>query len=63
MSMGSFKSLGKDGFQAFFFKKYWNVVGDDIWHLVQATFINGYFDKDLTDTLIVSSPKEVVSPF
>jgi hypothetical protein len=30
MSMGSFKSLGKDGFQTFFFKKYWNVVRDDI---------------------------------
>ncbi|KAI9397371.1 hypothetical protein POPTR_003G016275v4 [Populus trichocarpa] len=26
----SFKSPGKDGFQTFFFKKYWNVVRDDI---------------------------------
>ena len=42
----------------FFLKKYWNVVGDDIQYLVQAAFINGCFDKDLTDTLIVLIPKE-----
>ena len=54
----SFKSPGKDDLQTFFLKKYWNVVRDDIQHLVQAAFINGCFDKDLTDTLIVLIPKE-----
>ena len=38
MSMHSFKALGSDGFQAFFYKQFWDIIGDDVWRLLQVTF-------------------------
>ena len=32
--MKPFKAPGPDGFQPFFFKKYWHLVGNDVWKLV-----------------------------
>ena len=58
MSMDSFKAPGNDGFQPFFLKTYWDEVGDDVWRLVQATFVNGNFSKDIAETLIILIPKE-----
>ncbi|KAJ6862374.1 hypothetical protein NC652_039271 [Populus alba x Populus x berolinensis] len=58
MSMDSFKAPGKHGFQPFFLKTYWDEVGDDAWRLVQATFVNGNFSKDIAQTLIILIPKE-----
>nr|KYP63505.1 hypothetical protein KK1_018082 [Cajanus cajan] len=31
MSMKSFKAPGPDGFQPFFFKKYWSIARDELW--------------------------------
>ena len=32
MGMKSFKAPGPDGFQPFFFKHFWPLVGDDVWN-------------------------------
>ena len=42
--MKAFIAPGPDSFQPFFFKKFWHILGDDIWHLVQDAFEKGYFD-------------------
>ena len=55
--MKAFKSPGLDGFQPFFFKKFWHIVSDDIWWLVREGFISGSFDPCLLETLIVLIPK------
>nr|KYP41643.1 hypothetical protein KK1_036966 [Cajanus cajan] len=34
MSMKSFKAPGPYGFQPFFFKQYWPIVGDELWRTV-----------------------------
>ncbi|XP_072061971.1 uncharacterized protein [Arachis hypogaea] len=38
MEMNSFKAPGPDGFQAIFFKEYWDVVGRDVWKIVCKAF-------------------------
>ena len=38
MGMKSFRALGPDGFQPFFFKEYWDLVGEDLWRLVADAF-------------------------
>lgn len=38
MRMKSYTALGPDGFQPFFYKKYWNRVADSLWHLVKEAF-------------------------
>lgn len=53
----SFKAPGPDGFQPFFFKKYWDIIGDDIRRLVQGAFDNGRIDSRMAETLIVLIPK------
>ena len=57
MSMNSFKAPGPDGFHPFFFKHYWEIVGDDVWHVVQEAFARGSLDSCLVETLIVLIPK------
>jgi len=57
MQMESFKALGADGFHAFFFKKYWHIVGEDVWNMVREAFIHGSFDRKLAETLVVLIPK------
>ena len=49
---------GVDGFQPFFFKKYWHVVTNEVWRLVRDAFMFGSFDLALTKTLIVLILKE-----
>jgi hypothetical protein len=56
-SIKSFKALGPDGFQPFFFKKYWEVVGDDVWQMVRDAFENGKVDGKLAKILVVLIPK------
>lgn len=56
-SMKSYKAPGSDGFQPIFFKKFWNVVGDDLWSLVKNAFNRGYSDVSLAEILIVLIPK------
>lgn len=55
--MKAFKALGPDGFQPFFFKKFWNLLGDDMWKMIQDAFERGFFDERLLLNLIVFIPK------
>ena len=55
--MKAFKSPGPDGFQPFFFKKFWHIVGDDVWLLIRNAFRTSIFDTRLLETLIVLIPK------
>nr|KYP50882.1 Transposon TX1 uncharacterized [Cajanus cajan] len=58
MSMGTFKAPGPDGFQPFFFKQYWEIVGVDLWRMVSEAFNNGGMtDSSILDTLLVLIPK------
>lgn len=53
MSIKSFKAPGSNGFQPFFFKHYWEVVGDNVWRLVKDAFVGAALDPHLVETLIV----------
>nr|KYP58073.1 Retrovirus-related Pol polyprotein LINE-1 [Cajanus cajan] len=55
--MSPLKAPGPDGFQAFFYKKYWPIVGRDLHNLVQNAFSEGQADQRLLDTNIVLIPK------
>nr|KYP51246.1 Putative ribonuclease H protein At1g65750 family [Cajanus cajan] len=57
MSMKSFKAPGPDGFQPFFFKQYWPIVGDELWRTVKDAFRLGYSDISLLETQMVLIPK------
>ena len=54
--MKAFKSPGPNDFQPFYFKKFWHIVGDDIYSLVRQAFLLGSFDAHLLEILIVSIP-------
>ncbi|GAU18899.1 hypothetical protein TSUD_228890 [Trifolium subterraneum] len=56
-SMKPFKAPGPDGFHCIFFKQYWHIVGDDIFHLVKTAFDTGHFDHNISNTLIALIPK------
>lgn len=58
MTIDSFKLQGMDGFQLFFFKRYWDIVGDDVCSLVSNAYTNYYFDQRLAQTLLVQILKE-----
>ena len=57
MNMQSFKALGLDSFQTFFFKHYWHLIGDDLWRLVQNAFSFGCFDPRPAEMVITLIPK------
>lgn len=57
MSMKSYKAPGPNGFQPIFYKKFWEVVGDDVWHFVRDSFMFGQFTHPVSDTLMVLIPK------
>ncbi|KAF7835740.1 ribonuclease H [Senna tora] len=40
-SMKAYKAPGPDGFQPFFYQKYWSVVGDTVFELVRDAFKSG----------------------
>nr|XP_029146996.1 uncharacterized protein LOC114924945 [Arachis hypogaea] len=56
-NMSSFKAPGPDGFQVFFFKEYWDVVGHEVWRTVQKAFLGETLSHSLLETLIVLIPK------
>lgn len=56
--MKSFKSPEPDGFQPFFFKHYWHIVGDRVTEVVKKAFQQGTFDASISETLVVLIPKE-----
>jgi hypothetical protein len=57
MAMHPFKALGSDGFEAFFYKQYWPIVGRDLYQLVSTAFHDGHADPTLLETLLVLIPK------
>nr|KYP31677.1 hypothetical protein KK1_047868 [Cajanus cajan] len=52
MAMKSFKALGPDGFQPFFFKQFWHIMGTYLWQMVNEAFQHEKGDSKLLDTLI-----------
>jgi hypothetical protein len=56
-SMKPYKAPGPDGFHCIFFKQYWHIVGDDIFHMVHSAFNTGYFDPEISSTLMALIPK------
>ncbi|XP_057443884.1 uncharacterized protein LOC130736046 [Lotus japonicus] len=56
-SMKSLSAPGPDGFHAYFFKRYWDLVGEDVWRVVREAFETGTVSEDLLETLIVLIPK------
>lgn len=55
--MKSFKAPGPDGFQPIFVKHFWDLVNEDIWHLVKMAFQRGCSEDSLAEILIVLIPK------
>ena len=56
-SMKPYKAPRPDGFQCIFFKQYWHIIGDDIFHLVSIAFQTGVFDSTISDIIIALIPK------
>lgn len=57
-SIGDNKAPGPDGFNAFFYKQAWDLVGADVIAAVQEFFSSGCLLKQLNDTAFVLMPKE-----
>lgn len=51
------KSPGPDGFPALFYKKYWDLVGDDVCGLVLDFLNHGRMSENLNYTYVVLIPK------
>ncbi|XP_057426304.1 uncharacterized protein LOC130719710 [Lotus japonicus] len=60
MAMQPFKAPGPDGFQEFFYKQFWSIVGQDLHFMVDEAFAHGQRDSSLLETLIVLIPKKRV---
>ncbi|GJU01186.1 sodium/hydrogen exchanger 6 [Tanacetum coccineum] len=56
-SMGDDKAPGPDGFIVAFFKKVWDVVGEDITCAIMDFFFNGKLLKEINHTIISLIPK------
>lgn len=55
--MGSFKAPCPDGFQACFYKRCWEVVGESVFNFVAVAFQTRSFDPSIAETFIVLIPK------
>lgn len=60
-SMNDYKAPGSDGFNTFFFKKTWHIIGQDVIRAVKLFFQQGYMPRALNCTNITLIPK-VSSP-
>lgn len=56
-SIKPYKAPWPDGFQTIFYKQYWHIIGDEVWHLVAEAFSTGYFDPTISQALIDIIPK------
>ncbi|XP_016164225.1 uncharacterized protein LOC107606708 [Arachis ipaensis] len=56
-AIGFYRDLFCNVEQDFFFKKYWEVVGTEVWELVKKAFAWFDLDSALFDTLVVLIPK------
>ncbi|XP_072061976.1 uncharacterized protein [Arachis hypogaea] len=57
MTMSSFKAPGPDGFQAIFYKEFWDSLSNDVCGLVKRAFEGEPLNAAIFDTLIVLIPK------
>ncbi|XP_028181552.1 uncharacterized protein LOC114368518 [Glycine soja] len=55
--MDNNKAQGPDGFNVLFFKKAWNIIGDDIFEAVNEFFTTGKILKQINHAIIVLIPK------
>jgi hypothetical protein len=66
-SIGDFKAPGPDGLHAVFYKKFWNLVGDEITQEVLQALNSGIIPEGWNDTTVVLIPKidnpELVTQF
>ncbi|KAK2653179.1 hypothetical protein Ddye_013035 [Dipteronia dyeriana] len=51
------KAPGPDGFNAYFFKKTWDIVSEDVINDIQEFFRSGHLLKDLSTTILALVPK------
>lgn len=56
-SMGSNKAPGIDGFNVYFFKKCWNIIGDEVTAAVQQLFVTSYLPREINVALLTLLPK------
>ncbi|GJS41230.1 protein LAZ1 [Tanacetum coccineum] len=56
-SIGNDKSLGPDGYTSNFFKKGWDIVGQDVCKAIRDFFTNGQMLKEINHTFIALIPK------
>ena len=56
--LGNDKALGLDGFPALFFQKKWDILGKELWEVVEESRARGFILKDLKNTFIALVPKK-----
>lgn len=56
-SMAPYKAPSLDGFQATFYQKTWDVMGDDIFNFVFSILYGTPIPRKLNETLLVLIPK------
>ena len=52
------KSPGPDGFQAFFYQKCWDIIGEELWVAIEATRNGGSILKEINHTFLTLIPKK-----
>jgi hypothetical protein len=66
-SIGDFKAPGPDGLHAVFYKRFWNICGDEITREVLQALNAGQIPEGWNDTTVVLIPKvdepELVTQF
>ncbi|XP_059075200.1 uncharacterized protein LOC131875177 [Cryptomeria japonica] len=56
-SMAGDKAPGPDGFPAFFYQTFWDIVGNDVWAIVEESQSKTSVAKELNCTLLALIPK------
>jgi len=55
--MSAFKAFGPDGCQAFFYQKYWDLIGNQLIHMALRALEGHSLPKEINDTFLVLIPK------
>ena len=57
-NMNPEKSLGPDCVQAFFFQKFWDIVGEDLWRAIEASRNGGALLAEINYSFLTLIPKK-----
>ena len=57
-NMSPDKSPGPDGFQAFFFQKCWDILGEDLWRAIEASRNGGSLLAEINYSFLTLIPKQ-----